>query len=633
MSPTPAPYGSWTSPLTLAEMTAATVRLAPPRIDGEATYWKETGAEGRGVVMRAANGIHETVTTVHADGTPVDVASRVHEYGGRDFDVADGVCVFSERADGRLYVTVAAEEGWSVPRPVTPSGDRHADLTLTGHVVHAVAERHGEEVVNSLVRIDVLTGAVTELRREADFVANPQPSPSGTMLAWYEWDHPDMPWDATRLMVAEVDGDRLGAVRQVAGGPGVSAISPVWATDDDLVYVADPDGWWNVHRCSDPLGECRTRLVHPAETEFAAPPWTFDRSLAVLDEEHLVCRWTRFGRWSLGTLRLANGELEEWITGLEVGSEVAVGGGRVAFIGRHASRPEVMAELVMAEGSVRELRSSAPAVLADPWVSHAEAVDWGDGDAVAHGFFYPPVNPEFEAPASDLPPLLVLVHGGPTSATAGTFSPGVQFWTTRGFAVLDVNHRGSTGYGRAYRDALRGQWGVADIADIAAGVTSLVEQGLVDGHRVAIRGGSAGGYAVLRALTATDVFSAGTSRYGIADLALLAGDTHKFESRYVDGLVGPWPDAAEVYRERSPLFHLDRLRAPVLLLQGEEDAVVPPNQAEAMAQAIREAGGDVELVLYPGEGHGFRRAETTRDALARELGFYGRAFGFTPAAE
>ncbi|MGM0384852.1 MAG: prolyl oligopeptidase family serine peptidase [Actinomycetota bacterium] len=631
MSPTPAAHGSWSSPLTVAEMTSAVVRLSPPRIDGDATYWKETGGDGRGVIVRAANGVHETVTTVHANGSSVDVASKVHEYGGRDFDVADGVCVFSERADSRLYVTVAGDDGWSVPRPVTPSGVRYADLTLTGHVVHAVAEIHGETVVNALARVDVPGGAVTQLRAEADFVANPQPNPSGTALAWYEWDHPDMPWDATRLMVAEIDGDRLGNVRQIAGGPGVSAISPVWVTDEDLVYVADPDGWWNVHRCTDPLGECRIRLLHPAEAEFASPPWTFDRSLAVLDEDHLVCRWTRFGRWTLGSMRLSNGELEEWITGLEVGSEVAAGGGRVAFVGRHANRPEVLAELILAEGSVRELRVSAPAVLADQWVSQAEPVDWGAGDSVAHGFFYPPVNPDFAAPDGELPPLLVLVHGGPTTATAGTFSPGVQFWTTRGFAVLDVNHRGSTGYGREFRDALRGQWGVADIADIAAGVTALVDRGLVDGARAAIRGGSAGGYAVLRALTATDVFSAGTSRYGIADLALLAGDTHKFESRYVDGLVGPWPEAAEVYRERSPLFHLDQLRAPVLLLQGEEDAVVPSNQARQMADAIREAGGDVELVLYPGEGHGFRRAETTRDALARELAFYGRVFGFTPA--
>ncbi len=631
MSPTPAPYGSWTSPLTLAEMTSAVVRLAPPRIDGDATYWKETGGDGRGVVMRAANGVHEAVTTVHADGSPVDVASKVHEYGGRDFDVADGVCVFSERSDSRLYVTVASDDGWSVPRPVTPAGVRYADLTLAGHVVYAVAEVHGEGVVNGLARVDVLSGAVTQLRAEADFVANPRPNPSGTALAWYEWDHPDMPWDATRLMVAEIDGDRLGDAREIAGGPGVSALSPVWAADSELAYVADPDGWWNVHRCTDPLGECRTRLLHPAEAEFAAPPWTFDHSLTVLDEDHLVCRWTRFGRWSLGTMRLSNGELEEWITGLEVGSEVAAGGGRVAFVGRHANRPEVLAELVLAEGSVRELRASAPPVLEDPWVSQAEPLDWDSGDAVAHGFFHPPVNPDFEAPAGELPPLLVLVHGGPTAATTGTFSPGVQFWTTRGFAVLDVNHRGSTGYGRAFRDALRGQWGVADIADIAAGVTALAERGLVDGARVAIRGGSAGGYAVLRALTATDVFAAGTSRYGIADLALLAADTHKFESHYVDGLVGPWPEAAKTFRERSPLFHLDRLRAPVLLLQGEEDAVVPPNQAREMADAIRKAGGEVELVLYPGEGHGFRRAETTRDALARELAFYGRVFGFTPA--
>lgn len=643
MAPTRAPFGSWLSPLTIQDMTASVVRLSPPRVDGDSTYWKETGGDGRGVVMRACDGEYEAVTTLFEDGTAVDVASRVHEYGGRDFDVADGVCVFSARADDRLWVTVRGEDGWSAPRPVTPAdGVRHADLTIQDHAVLAVAEEHGAEVRNRLVRVDITSREVSVLRDAADFVANPRVNPSGTALAWYEWNHPHMPWDEATLMVAELDGDRIGEPRAVAGGAGVSAISPLWAADDELLFVSDPSGWWNVHRCSDPLGECRVRPLHPTEAEFAAPPWTFDHALTLLDEDHVVCRWTRFGRWSLGTMRISNGELEEWITGLEVASEVAAGGGRVAFIGNHAARPAALVELVLAEGSVRVLRASSPTTLAEAYVSVAEAVDWdvdddanhvAGGDGVAHGFFHPPVNPDFEAPEGELPPLLVLVHGGPTSATTGAFSPTVQFWTTRGFAVLDVNHRGSTGYGRGYREALNGRWGVVDIADIAAGVRALVEQGLVDGERVAIRGGSAGGYSVLRALTATDAFTAGTSRYGIADLALLAQDTHKFESHYTDTLVGPYPEAAAVYRERSPLFHLDSLTAPVLLLQGEDDAVVPPNQAREMARRIEAAGGDVELVLYPGEGHGFRRAETTRDALARELAFYGRVFGFTPAGD
>jgi len=632
MSPSPCPYGSWASPLTLDAMTAETVRLSPPRIDGEATYWKETGGDGRGVIWRAEGGRYEPVTTTFADGTAVDVSSRVHEYGGGDFAVADGVCVFSARRDDRLHVTVRGADGWSTPHPVTPDdGTRFADLVILGHSVYAVAETHGATVRNALVHVDLASGDVSVLRDVADFVANPRPNAAGTALAWYEWNHPHMPWDATDLYVAELDGDRIGEPRHVAGGPRESALSPVWVGEDELLFVSDPGGWWNVHRCTDPLGECRVRLLHPAEAEFAAPPWTFDHSLAVLDEDHVVCRWTRHGRWSLGAMRVSNGELEEWLTGLEVASEVAAGNGRVAFVGTRATQPAALAELSLQSASVRTLRVTAPAILPEPAVSLAEAVDWPVGDAIAHGFFYAPVNPDVEPPEGEAPPLLVLVHGGPTSATSAGFTTAVQFWTTRGFAVLDVNHRGSTGYGRAYREALNGQWGVVDIEDMAAGVRALADRGLIDRRRVAIRGGSAGGYAVLRALTTTDAFSAGASRYGIADLALLARDTHKFEAHYTDTLIGPWPAAADIYRERSPLFHLDRLRAPVLLLQGEDDAVVPPNQARAMAEAIRAAGGDVELVLYPGEGHGFRKAATTRDALARELAFYGRVFGFRPA--
>lgn len=633
--PTIAAHGSWSSPLAVEEMTTGSVRIGPPRIDGGTTYWRETGADGRGVVMSARDGSYEAVTSVHADGTAVDVGSRVHEYGGPDFAVSDGVCVFSSRSDGRLWVTVRDEDGWTVPQALTAdNGWRYADLVLSGHMVFAVAEVHGETVRNLLVRVDLADGEVTELRASADFVANPRLNADGGLLAWYEWDHPDMPWDSTRLLVAEVEGVGLGTPALIA--QGASIVSPIWA-GDDLVYVSDESGFWNLYRCEDPLGEARIRPLHPAEFDFAAPPWNFDQSVAVLDEDHLVCRWTRHGRWSLGTVRISNGESEEWITGLEVAGEVAVGDGRVAFLGTRPTAPAVLAELVLAKGSVRHLRATAPTQLDEAWVALAEALDWevpgndGAPPTVAHGFWYPPNNPDFEGPAGELPPLLVLVHSGPTSATSGGFAPAIQFWTTRGFGVLDVNYRGSTGYGTAYRRSLLGQWGLADIADVAAGVRHLIKSGLVDPRRVAIRGGSAGGYTALRAVTSTDVFTAAASRYGVADLALLAADTHKFESHYTDRLVGPWPEAAATYRERSPLYALDSLHAPVLLLQGEDDAVVPPNQARELAAAIKERGGDVELVLYPGEGHGFRLASTNRDALTRELHFYGRCFGFAPA--
>lgn len=628
------PYGSWPSPLGLDAITGATLRLAAPVLDGGATYWKEVGADGRGVIMMANGEAISAVTTSFEDGSPVDVGSRVHEYGGPDFAVADGVCLFSARGDDRLYVTVKVDDGWTVPSPVTPNdGVRYADLVMWEGIAYAVAERHdgpaAADVVNYLARIDVAACHVETLREGADFYGGPRPSPSGLALAWYEWNHPDMPWDAAELWVAPMDEVGVGEARRIEGGAGVSAFSPVWVAEDELAFVGDPQGWWNVMRAVDPLGECRVRHVHPAAVEFAAPTWTFDTSLALLDEEHLVVRWSIDGVWSLGSMRLVNGELEEWLTGWEPTGPIACADGRIAYVGGRPDEPAALVELQLGRSTVRVLRRSAEPVLGPEWVSRAQPVTWESEGGESHGFYYPPTSPESHAPDGELPPLLVLVHGGPTSATMGVFAPFIQFATTRGFAVLDVNYRGSTGYGRAYREALDGEWGVADLEDVAAGVRWLVEQGLADPRRVAIRGGSAGGYTVLRALTSTDVFSAGVSKYGIADLAVLAGDTHKFESRYTERLVAPYP--SEVYRERSPLFHLDGLTAPVLLLQGEEDKVVPPGQATQMAEAIRRRGGAVELVMYPGEGHGFRKAETALDALQREFGFYARVFGFTLA--
>lgn len=621
-------HGSWPSPLSVADVTGSSRRLSPPRVAGDGVYWKETGPDGVGRIFRTRGDSVEQLPLTFEDGTDVDVASRVHEYGGGDMAVGDGVVVFSARRDDCLYASVLSDEGWSTPAPVTPDdGVRYADLLVHGINVYAVAEEHrGNEVLNRLVVVDLETGVVRTLREGPDFVANPRPNPSGSALAWYEWNHPDMSWDSAELYVAELLDGELGEPVRIAGGreEGTSALSPAWVTDDELVFAVDPHGWWNPYRCTDPLGECRIRPLHPAEAEFAAPSWDFQGSISALDAEHVVARWTSHGRWTLGSLKLANGEAEEWVTGLEPESEVSARDGRVAFVGASATSPAVIAELQLTEGRVRIVRQSSPQILTDEYVSVAETLEWPSGDDVAHGFFYAPCNPDVTAPEAGLPPVLVLVHGGPTAATTPTFSPFVQFWTTRGFAVLDVNYRGSSGYGRAYREALNGQWGVADIEDIAAGVRFLADEGLIDGSRAFIRGGSAGGYSVLRALTATDVFAAGTSRYGIADLSLLAGDTHKFESRYTDALVGPYPEAAEVYRERSPLFHLENLTAPVLLLQGEEDKVVPPNQAQTMADAIRQAGGDVELVMYPGEGHGFRTAEAAGDALERELAFYQR---------
>lgn len=628
------PFGSWDSPLNASDLAASSLRLSPPRVDGAAVYWKETGPDGRSLLRRALGGVIEDLPAHFEDGEPVDVSSRVHEYGGGDFACADDVVVFSARRDDRLYVTTRDSSGWSIPRPVTPAdGVRYADLVLQGLKVYAVAEKHqpgagAEAVKNRMVVLDIATGAVTVLREGPDFVANPRPNPAGTAIAWFEWNHPDMPWDATALCVAELDEAALEP-KVLVSGDRLSSISPVWLSDEELAFVSDPNGWWNPFRCTDPLGEARIRPLHPSEIEFAAPPWSFDGSLAALDDDHVVARWTSHGHWALGSIRLSNGELEEWVTGLEPRSTPATGDGIVAFIGASQTSPPVLAELTLAAGKIRVLRESSTQLLKEEYVSLAEAIDWESDTGPVHGLFYAPTNPEFCGASSELPPVIVMVHGGPTDSADTTFSPLIQFWTTRGFAVLDVNYRGSTGYGRSYREALNGEWGVADIADLASGVVALAQRGLVDGKRAVIRGGSAGGYAVLRALTLTDAFAAGTSRYGISDLTTLAEDTHKFESRYMDRLVGPFPDAAALYRERSPIYALEELAVPVLLLQGEDDKVVPPSQARDLAAAITAAGGEAELVMYPGEGHGFRKAATITDSLDRELAFYQRVLGIS----
>lgn len=623
------PFGRWPSPYTPENVSGAARRLGTVRCDSRTVYFVESAPDGRGVLMRWEAGALAPVTAQHRDGRSVNVGSRVHEYGGPDFTVADGTVVFSERSDGRLYLMTREEDGsYTLPVPVTADdGARFADLTLRERVVYAVMERHGATITNTVVAVDLTTGAVHELVAGPDFVANPIPSPLGGALAWYEWDHPAMPWTATRLCVAELDGLELGQTRCLTSGR-TSAISPVWLREDELVFVDDASGWWNVYRAQAPLGEARVRPVHPAEVDMAAAPWQLDSSLTPLDADHVVVRFTQAGSWHLGALRASNGEFEEWVTGWDPAGPVAVGDGVVAYVASRSDQPSAVVALDLQRGKVSVVRRSSDLTVPEEYLSLPEALTWDVADgAVAHGFFYPPVSPNVTATDEALPPLLVMVHGGPTSATSTGFDPGVQFWTTRGFAVLDVDYRGSTGYGRAYRQALDGAWGVADIADIAAGVRSLADRGLIDPARVAIRGGSAGGYTVLRALTSTDTFAAGMSRYGIADLALLAADTHKFESHYTDSLVGPWPEAAAVYAERSPLSHLDRLTAPLLLLQGGQDKVVPPEQAIRLADELRARGADVELVIYPDEGHGWRQEATKRDALARELAFYQRVLG------
>ena len=624
-----APYGSWVSPVTVEMMTSASVGLGTPTLDGTDLYWTAARADegGRTTLMRLSG----SAAVVEVTPAPFDVRTRVHEYGGGEYAARAGVVVFSDLRDGRLY---ACRNG-QPPTPLTPATElRFADIRLDPDHdrVLAVREDHRApgEPVNTIVALE-LSGpndaGGTVLCAGADFYASPELSADGR-LAWTEWNHPAMPWDATLIRVAELDGTTLGPPLPVAGGPAESAVHPRWTPDGTLVFASDRSGWWNLYAWSDGS----TRCLRAAEAEFAGPLWQLGQSpYAVVDDEHLLVTWSTGAAGSIGVLAMSSGALSPVAPERTSAASVTVASGSAAAVLSTPDGPPWLARLDLSTRQWTNVRRASEAVLEPAYCALAEAVTWSNPDGPVHGWYYPPTNGDHAAPAGALPPLITVSHGGPTAYSGAGFRLAVQYWTSRGIAVLDVNYGGSSGYGRSYRERLKGRWGLVDVADCAAGAVEMGRTGRADPARLAISGGSAGGYTTLRALTSTDVFAAGISRYGVGDLEGLARDTHKFESRYLDGLVGPYPDAIDTYRDRSPLHQVDRLSAPILLLQGADDQVVPLNQAETMAAAARAKGLPVALVVFPGEGHGFRRAENIRASLEAELTFLGRVFGFDPA--
>ena len=628
------PFGTWPSPITPDAIVAETIRLASVSLDTGRIGWLEgrPGEGGRNVLVRAdATGRPDDVTP-----PPFNVRSRVHEYGGGAYAVSGARVWFSNFADGRVY----AQAGAAVPAPLTAEGPvRFADLTIDPGrpQLLAVRESHrdGAPPVNDLVAISTRDGSARVLASGHDFFAAPAPSPDGRRLAWLAWDQPDMPWDAAALWLAELDRDGVpGAPVRIAGGSGSAAFQPAWSPDGALWCVVDPDGWWNLHRWHDGGLRCMYR----ADSEFGKPLWQLGTTTFGFDASgSVVCTWRSGGAWRLGRLEPDGAMTTIPLPWTSIDS-LAVDGSTAAFIAGAPDRSAAVVSVDLASGETRVHRTSSALSIDDHMLSRPVALSYptpgnpgGDGGEVAHGYYYPPRNASYRAPAGESPPLLVMSHGGPTGATTDTLNPATQFWTSRGFAVLDVDYRGSTGYGRAYRERLYGEWGVADVEDCVAGAVHLAETGRADRNRLAIRGGSAGGYTTLSALTFHDVFRAGASYYGICDLEVLAADTHKFEARYLDRLVGDWPADRDLYRARSPLHHASRLGCPIIFFQGLEDRVVPPNQAELMVDALDRQGLPVACLMFEGEGHGFRKAETLRRCLEAELSFYARVFGFEPA--
>ncbi|MEO7268611.1 MAG: prolyl oligopeptidase family serine peptidase [Knoellia sp.] len=623
------PFGSWPSPLSPSSLTAATRGLDEVRVDGPDTYWLESRPweGGRVVLVRhvGASGVVEDVV-----GEGVNVRSRVHEYGGGAYAVRSGTVVVTTMPE--LVVHVVESDGSL--RAITPVGGyRYGGLVLGDGFVLAVREDHSGtgEAVNTLVRLDLdgdnAEGGVV-LWEGSDFVGRPALSADGSQVAVVTWEHPNMPWDTTTLRRATLVDDGPLEWTVVEGREDVSVGQPQFGAAGSLWFVSDESQWWNLQRDSG----SGVVSAHSAEADFMLPQWVLGMSdFALLADGRVLVHWWADGVGRLGVLDPSSGEtVDVTLEGVQFDQLQAVGDEIVVRVGSLTDLPSIVRGPV--GGPFTTLRRSRDEGLDPAYASAAQPWSWTNsgGDEV-HGVLLPPTHPEVSGPEGELPPLLVLVHGGPTSRSEAGLELARAFWTTRGFAVLDVNHSGSTGHGRAYRDRLLRQWGVLDIDDIVTGARSLAEAGLVDGDRLAIRGGSAGGYSVLRALTTSDAFAAGTSYFGVADLEALATDTHKFESRYLDRLIGPYPEDKQTYVDRSPIHHVDNVQGAVLLLQGGIDEVVPQAQAEAMAAGMRAAGDEVDLVIYPDEGHGFRAASAIEDSLTRELEFYGRVLGFVPA--
>lgn len=629
--PRVAPYGSWRSPVTTDALLAGTVNLGQIEIDGEDLYWCEGRPLERGrnvIVRRTPDGRVEDVTPAG-----FNARTRVHEYGGGAFTVAAGVVYFSHYGDHRLY----RQEPGAEPQPITPDVPegalRYADLIVDrarGRLI-CVREDHtasGREAVNTLVSVD-LDGArdATVLVAGADFYASPALSPDGARLAWLSWNHPNLPWDGTELWLADVlpDGTPANA-RCIAGGAAESVFQPQWSPDGTLYLVSDRTGWWNLYRWD---GD-RVTPVAPRDAEFGVAQWLFRQSTyAFASAERILCVYEEQSEATLAVLDTRTGALAPLDVPYTAVRYLRAGPGWVAFVGSSPTLVSAIVQVDLATGAARELRLGSTLPVDPDYISVPRPIEFPTGDGqTAYAFFYAPRNRDFVAPAGERPPLIVKSHGGPTSAAQATLNFGIQYWTTRGFAVVDVDYGGSTGYGRAYRERLYGRWGVVDVQDCVNAARYLVTVGLADPDRLMITGGSAGGYTTLCALTFTDVFKAGASHFGIGDLETIARDTHKFESRYMDRLIGPYPERADLYHDRSPIHFTDRITCPVIVLQGLDDRIVPPSQAEQIVAGLRAKRLPLAYVAFPGEGHGFVRAENIKRAIEAELYFYSRVFGF-----
>ena len=624
MSKTRQAFGTWPSTISAQLITQAAPRLSFIQSDNDNLYWVEGRPwdAGRNVIMcrDSAGTIRDLLPS------PFSHYSKVHEYGGMAYTLCADHLYFVNAADQRIYqLNLLTKEQ---PIALTQEGLRFADLVTNTeqHQLIAIAERHHQdrEPENFIASINLITGELNTLVSGADFYAYPRLSPDQQQLCWIEWRHPNMPWDSTQLWCAQLKSNQLGEKRLVAGADNNEAIfQPNWSPDNQLYYVSDKDNWWNIYG-ADGLA------VVEKKAEFATPLWQFGMSTyGFIDSDTIGCLWTEQGLWHSGFITIATGHLsiaDHKYSSLE---SACCHQGRLYMV---AGAPALANQIIsikpnLTNSSVSSIYAPASLDLDAGDIAQPQSLFFPTGDKqLVHAFYYPPTNALYQGLENERPLVIALCHGGPTGATDSGLNLKIQYWTNRGFAVVDINYRGSTGFGRQYRQGLQDVWGIADVEDTQYAIRYLAEQQQIDPQRCLIRGGSAGGYTVLSALTFTDTFKAGASLYGIGDLETLATDTHKFESRYLDSLIGPYPESRDIYLQRSPIHHAEGLNCPVIFLQGLQDKVVPPNQAEMMVDLLKQKGIQVEYVTFADEGHGFRKADNIIHAMESELAFYRDVF-------
>jgi dipeptidyl aminopeptidase/acylaminoacyl peptidase len=616
------PYGHWPSPITTELLTAQGIRISEPQAVGDCIYWLETRPQekGRTALVCESAGVREDLLAA-----PNSIRTRAHEYGGAPYLATPDAIFYVLDSDQRIYhYDIASKK----TRALTAEGAyRYADFCYDPMRTRLIVVREDCSVdthqpTSAIIALDLHNSAIQLLAQGADFYSNPRLSPCGKQFSFLRWNHPNMPWDGTECVLAQLNPDsEILSSAVIAGGVQESIFQPQWSPAGELFFISDRSNWWNIYRWRDGKAEA----VCVLDAEFATPQWMFGMSTyGFLSSNEIFCCFSQQGFWQPGVIQIDTKVLTAIASDFRDIANIHCHNGSAYFVAASASKSTQLWQY--AGGKLIALSETAIAITTD-FIAAAQPIEFPtrDGES-ARGFFYAPKNPQVTQPSEKLPPLLVMCHGGPTGATESSLNLKIQFWTSRGFAVLDVNYRGSTGYGRRYRDRLKNNWGITDVIDVCSGVNYLIAQQKIDPHKVAIRGSSAGGYTVLAALTFSDVFKAGASLYGIGDLEALARDTHKFEAHYLDSLVGEYPAQQKIYQDRSPIHHIEQLNCPVIFLQGLQDKVVPPAQAEAMVAALQKKGIMTKYITFEEEGHGFRQAPNIQRALNEELEFYLTVF-------